>query len=128
MRSTRAWPMVLVLLLAGGLLVQAGDDDPGHPDVDLDLTCAGCHAQVTPDVFRQWYASPHGRNNVKCFVCHGAVGENFMLSPTEQRCVGCHAEQVGGDGEAGEETLPCVQCHPAHLLSPHLELPEGGTP
>ena len=99
-----------------------------HIEVDPGDTCDGCHAEMTPEVYQGWYAGKHGINNVKCFVCHGSVGEDFATVPSRDVCESCHFDQA--ESLAGSELADqsCFSCHPSHTLSPHLNLAQGGTP
>jgi len=98
----------------------------GHPEVDVAEACDTCHADVTPEVVDNWYLSKHGVNNVKCFVCHGSVGKDFVRRAPIDRCVGCHAEEVASMAQPGLAKKDCFSCHPAHTLSPHLAELRGG--
>lgn len=125
--------LTAVALVAGALLVAAfglaTDAADRHPDVDVTITCDDCHREMTPKIVDDWFAGAHGRNGVKCFVCHGTTGDDFVRTPHALRCVGCHAEQVPDDTES--TTARCFSCHPGHLLSPHVKPetePEGGQP
>ncbi len=95
-----------------------------HPEVDADLqTCAGCHAQATPEVAAQWQASRHGLALVRCFVCHGSTGADFRARPEPVACAACHPAQ-GAPADAGGAPARCFDCHPPHALaakgtSPH---------
>jgi len=117
----------LAVFLAIGLITtaRAGGGPPAktptHPDVDLGTPCDTCHAKVTPQVVREWYAGKHGEFNVKCFVCHGTPKADFVLKPANDRCIGCHADQVATGGGTS-----CFDCHPQHKLDPHLAVPRGG--
>lgn len=133
---------ILVSLMLSALLavagVQAGSLRAGergamegavHPDVgETAQTCDGCHAEVTPEIHRAWYASAHGVNNVKCFVCHGSLTERFAVQASTDRCAACHAGQIPSmeafSRFIGKEGSSCFACHPPHWLSPHALLPK----
>ncbi|MCP4660077.1 MAG: hypothetical protein GY856_32140 [bacterium] len=120
MKPRHAIGIVVVLTIVG--LPLAGTDQPGagaHPEVEAGSTCVGCHQELTPEVAEEWYASKHGINNVKCFVCHGSTGEDFTREVQADRCVGCHYELT--ESAPG----PCFSCHPSHALSPHLRKPSA---
>ncbi len=128
MRRTRQYMSLLVLaslMLAVGLAqVSDAEEAVEHLEVDADVPCDVCHAEMTPKLYKSWYAGRHGKNNVKCFVCHGSIGSDFTKKPENFRCVGCHADQVATAGETS-----CFACHPPHPLTPHLmptKAPEGG--
>jgi len=42
--------------------------------------CMECHKKNTPEGYRQWVASKHGINNVKCGICHGDA-VNYRAMP-----------------------------------------------
>jgi len=96
-----------------------------HPDVgESTETCMTCHADATPELYRRWYESAHGLNNVECFVCHGDRTERFTPAPTTERCGACHSAQLESMGSlsrwVGMEGASCFACHPPHRLSPHM--------
>ena len=98
---------------------------PEHMDVsDSTLTCAGCHADFTPEIHSAWYAGAHGLNSVQCFVCHGSTTERFAVEVPTERCAACHGAQVDSMAElarwSGMEDATCFSCHPPHRLSPHM--------
>ena len=78
------------------------------------IACATCHKEVTPKIYRQWYNSGHGLDNVKCFQCHGTY-ENFRAVPDESTCAACHAKEYT-NSISGKT---CWQCHPAHKFTVH---------
>jgi hypothetical protein len=98
--------------------VQQANSMPTHPELDSQemlVSCASCHRDVTPDIYKQWYDSRHGIGNVKCFQCHGTY-ENFRKIPAETSCASCHNEQFG-HSVAGKK---CWDCHPAHNFQGHM--------
>jgi hypothetical protein len=109
----------LAIALVAWVAPQAAEEDV-HPDVNGDTPCDVCHAEMTPEVHQEWYAGRHGKNNVKCFVCHGSIGDDFTKTPPAFRCISCHADQVA---TIEKQAVPpgCFDCHPPHLLSPHVE-------
>jgi len=117
-----------LMLLVGWSAASPGED--GHPEIDGATTpeaCDVCHADVTPEVVAEWSAGKHGANNVKCFVCHGSTGADFVEKPvSSKRCIGCHADHVATMGSAAMKGKMCMSCHPAHLLDPHLDTADGG--
>jgi len=114
--------LVAVIVTAGWALADA--ERPEHPDVDPAVPCDVCHAEMTPDIHAQWYSGAHGLNNVKCFVCHGSIGDDFTIAPEALRCVGCHADRVASIEQTQPEDTTCFSCHPPHELSPHVVVPE----
>lgn len=67
--------------------------------------CLVCHKLRTPDLYQDWLASAHARNNVTCLDCHEAApgeadafahGGSFVsLLVTPKDCAGCHAVESG---------------------------------
>lgn len=118
-------PLVLAVALVGVALAGPPGKTgkaatrPAHPEVDAAEACDACHTDATPQVVAEWFAGKHGMNNVKCFVCHGSVGADFVLRAPAERCIGCHAEQVASLGHPALAGKDCFSCHPPHLLSPH---------
>ncbi len=94
-----------------------------HPKVPAGQECSDCHAQQN----REWEAGPHGQNQVKCLVCHGAVEEGFMARPPVSRCESCHDRQVAQlKSDPFMKGKTCLTCHPPHALKPHQFGGEGG--
>jgi hypothetical protein len=123
------WIAVTVTLLAltGAVTADTDSEPASHPEVDIaTATCDGCHGKITADVVDDWYASPHGTNNVKCFVCHGSTGADFMPAPTAERCLACHADAVASMDADHMQDKRCSSCHPSHRLNPHAQVEEGG--
>lgn len=93
----------------------AGDKaDKAHPELseeEMYVACADCHQEATPDVYRQWYDSPHGIAMVKCYQCHGTF-ETFRLTPTRQDCAVCHVKMV----EKCPADRDCWDCHSPHTF------------
>ncbi len=115
-------PAVLVVGVAlAGPPSKTGKAAPqrAHPEVDLTEACDVCHSDATPQVVAEWFTGKHGMNNVKCFVCHGSAGADFVRRAPAQRCQGCHAEQVASLAHPTLVGKDCFSCHPPHLLSPH---------
>jgi len=118
-KAMAATVILLAATLLTGLSLTIGAEPEGHPDVGKSGECVACHEAVTPEVTKEWFAGPHGLNNVKCFVCHGSTGTNFTKVPDTTRCVGCHADQVVSMSEPMMKGKTCFSCHPNHLLKPH---------
>jgi hypothetical protein len=123
--------LALVLPLGTALLTQASCAGPGrsrpqaatvravHPDMgdaEDGGACETCHARVTPAVASEWAGGPHGLNLVKCFVCHGSTGSEFVGKPATDGCAGCHAAQVTAVS-ARPEVQGCFSCHAPHGLA-----------
>jgi len=118
-----------LLALAGWAGVEEAEECDLHPPVDGAVTadaCDVCHRTVTPEIVDEWFASKHGEMNVKCFVCHGSTGEDFVREPDAVRCIGCHADQVTSMDSAFMQGATCATCHLSHLLDPHRQLPKEG--
>jgi hypothetical protein len=102
------------------LLLAAGAPTP-HPAVENGSAdaCQACHAQATPDVVKQWEAGRHGLLLVKCFVCHGSTGKDFVARPQAAlRCRGCHAAEVASVTSRSGKAQGCFECHAPHALEP----------
>lgn len=97
-----------------------------HPQVDATESCEECHAGITPDVVKEWNLGKHGLHSVKCFVCHGSTGKDFVKRPPKERCVGCHAEEVASLARPKLAGKDCFSCHEPHPLSSHLPELRGG--
>jgi len=123
----RSWVVLLApAVLVVGVALAGSPRKPGkaapqraHPQVDPTEACDVCHTDATPEVVAEWFAGKHGVNNVKCFVCHGSVGADFVLRAPASRCIGCHAEEVASLAHPTLTGKDCFSCHPPHLLSPH---------
>ena len=124
----RFLPFILLaaMLVFAGLVMAGEEAEDSHPDVDLNIPCDVCHAEITPKVVKQWYAGPHGEFNVKCFVCHGSIGSDFTMKPDAMRCVGCHADQVATMDSPMMSGNTCFTCHHQHRLNPNLAMAKTG--
>ena len=88
-----------------------------HPDLTSQeklVACSECHREATPELYRQWYDSRHGLDQVKCFQCHGTF-EDLRVYPDESRCAACHNAQF----QHSVKGKKCWECHPAHGFSVH---------
>ena len=118
---------LLPWLPGAGLPVASAADAVADPHPELDekeamIDCVTCHAEMTPEVFAEWYAGAHGLMNVKCFVCHGSL-DDFRAAPGTAACISCHSEYLESAPARGG-TMDCFQCHPGHLLDPHRTVPD----
>lgn len=114
--------LLVVLVMALPLALGAAPlkkGKPVHPQVDASEACDVCHRDVTPDIVDAWYASRHGLMNVKCFVCHGAIGPDFVRRAPLSRCVGCHNDKVESLAKPFFKGKDCFSCHAGHELNPH---------
>jgi hypothetical protein len=119
-------PLALALLLGSPALAA----EKGHPDVGPDRSlesCEGCHAEATPQVVKEWEGSKHGLVLVKCLVCHGSTGKDFVVRTKAARCAGCHpveaaavvpakAAKAKGKAAAEPPAAECFACHAPHSL------------
>lgn len=120
--NRKVWTLVALLALAvllAGASLAGSAEKPKHRKVGHGKDCIACHQKLTKKVYAEWYASPHGLNNVKCFVCHGSTGDDFTLEPSMDRCIGCHADQVASMSAPEMDGKNCFSCHPSHRLNPH---------
>jgi hypothetical protein len=119
MKQKLALCLVLALPLLLGL-APPKKTKAGHPQVEEGETCDSCHREITPEVVEAWFRSRHGLNNVKCFVCHGSTGQDFMRRAPISRCVGCHGDKVEAMSKPFFAGKDCFACHSGHELNPHL--------
>jgi hypothetical protein len=76
----------------------AADDD------EVAGKCMTCHKEKSPGLYRQWYASPHGKHNVTCYDCHRAdrrdadafthEGATIATLVTPKDCGTCHKKET----------------------------------
>jgi hypothetical protein len=118
MRAARLAGLLVSLALPGSLALGA---PPRHPPTGPDQDCAGCHEQATPAAWKAWADGPHGIALVKCQVCHGSTGKDFVLRPAPERCRGCHAAELGTVAPLLKKGVGCFACHSPHTLAarPH---------
>lgn len=110
----------IVAALAIASLAADAPQKPEHPvDTAGSLNCIECHKDETPQVYTDWYDGDHGLNNVKCVVCHGSAGADFVITPDASRCVACHADQVVPITDGPLAGKSCFDCHSSHRLDPH---------
>jgi hypothetical protein len=86
-----------------------------HPEKMGSKDCLECHMDVTPEIYKQWEQSAHGFTGVKCGVCHGDES-NFVKSPLNATCEGCHSKQVEF---SQAPQARCSSCHIAHNFTVH---------
>ncbi len=105
----------------GGSKAPASRASVAHPQVDASSqSCAGCHADATPQIAKEWEAGRHGLSLVRCYVCHGSTGADFRARPDTAGCRSCHSLQaMGGPGAVAgaEPRSDCFTCHAPHALS-----------
>ncbi len=82
---------VLAVLLALATLPAIADVKP-HQKIPAGKECSSCHKKAVAE----WKASPHGKNDVQCTVCHGTVVEKMTTKPTLAVCGQCHTEHALG--------------------------------
>jgi len=117
--------VALALLLAAA--PPAAKGSRAHPDAgpnDAADACETCHRTATPAVFREWEGGPHGTLLVKCFVCHGTTGADFVARPDARRCGACHGAAVASleraAAPARATAARCSPCHAPHTLAAAL--------
>ncbi len=101
----------------GPSATQASGVPADHPQLskaDMQQQCFECHRDVTPDIYKEWWNSPHGIDNVRCFQCHGTYGAMKRV-PDQAVCASCH----NGEYHKRPEGSTCWQCHPAHAFHAH---------
>jgi hypothetical protein len=111
-------PLALLLAAPPALAGEA------HPAVDPDGNadaCQSCHETATPAIVKQWEGGTHGLVLVKCFVCHGSTGKDFVLRAKPGRCEGCHPAEVASTAPAksakSAKAADCFGCHAPHTLA-----------
>ena len=118
--------MSSLALLASLLLAGAhGKPAAAHPDVGENPSpdaCESCHLDATPEVESAWEEGRHGLLLVRCVVCHGSTGKDFVRTPAPGRCAGCHAAEVASlapaKGAKRKGPPPsCFACHDPHRLT-----------
>ena len=92
-----------------------------HPVAGGAADCAACHEEATPAQFKAWFDGRHGMNLVRCQVCHGSTGADFVRRAPAERCRGCHGTEVDALARAGGPVKDCFACHAPHTLAanPH---------
>lgn len=88
-----------------------------HPEVDFSISCQECHAEQTPQIFKEWKESKHGVMNYGCYMCHGDGVEEFSSKPGSERCTACHSPQSVDFGQLPVKN--CFDCHQGHSLKFH---------
>ncbi len=129
----KRWPLLIILIISGLLIAcstsstatkkvmpskaKMAKEKEQHPPLSSQekLTpCSQCHKEATPQIYKEWYSSLHGLDNVKCFQCHGTF-EDFHVTPPVMKCEACHAQEV----EKMTVKKACWECHPAHGFKEH---------
>lgn len=121
MRASR-FVLSLVVLLSTEPAWGAGKGR-SHPDTGGDQDCESCHAATHPAVVKAWEESPHGVALVKCLVCHGSTGKDFVRAAPAERCRGCHGAQVDSVAPLARKGVGCFTCHDPHALRPRPHAP-----
>jgi hydroxylamine dehydrogenase len=94
--ATLAISHLLTGCLDAGAEVPAADTVAGK--------CMTCHREEHPGLYRQWYASEHGKHGVTCIDCHGAdrsdvdafehEGALVATLVTPADCGECHEDET----------------------------------
>jgi len=136
MKAVCFWLLAFALVVVAGAQTKPTASKPtasakrsaaavGHPKVAAGRDCSECHSQATA----AWDSSPHGKNLVKCLVCHGSLEEGFMAKPPASRCEGCHGRQVEQlKADRFMKGKTCFTCHRPHALKAHQPTTSGGEP
>jgi hypothetical protein len=125
----------IVLILSAACLAAAQAPKPApkqaaparwqHPAFDPAQECRACHAATHSDVVAEWQTSKHGSRGVGCRACHGSL-EAFVRKPGSEKCQACHPRQVDSMATSRQiRKQECWNCHPPHLLNPHLTLEQA---
>lgn len=111
--------ILTVLIYFSALQLMAGEKNKPekHPNVDLSIGCQECHAQQTPNIFKEWKESKHGVMNYGCYMCHGDGVEEFAAKPKSERCTACHSGQTVDFTKL--QVKNCFTCHQGHSLKFH---------
>ena len=114
--------LIWSIILVGGFSAVYAQGTDQHPELSPEekmQTCRGCHKEVTPDIYNQWYNSRHGLDNVRCFQCHGTF-EDFHKTPPVSKCAACHAKEVQHiNVPENSPKKTCWSCHPVHTFRVH---------
>ncbi len=88
-----------------------------HAPIPAGKTCVDCHKAK----YAEWKASPHGKNDVQCTVCHGEVtAKTVAATPALSTCDTCHADQAKQlKTDEFMKGKTCITCHPPHSFMPH---------
>lgn len=111
-RGERRILLVLLLIALSPGAVWSASAKQTHPELSEQeqyIDCAQCHAENTPQLHQEWFASRHGVAMVKCYQCHGTF-ETFHVTPTRQDCAVCHENML----QKCPQDKPCWQCHTPH--------------
>jgi formate-dependent nitrite reductase cytochrome c552 subunit len=111
----RRWTLTLAALLASPAAAAAA----GHPVVDAPAdpdACLSCHGEATPAIVKEWEDGEHGLMLVKCFVCHGSTGKDFMRRAAAGRCAACHPDAAASVTPPKGKAQDCFACHAPHGL------------
>ncbi len=93
-----------------------------HPELSPEeklMTCRDCHREATPDIYKEWFNSRHGIDNVRCFQCHGTF-DDFHKTPPITKCAACHTKEVKNlHIPEDSPAKTCWACHPVHKFRVH---------
>ena len=106
--------LTLVVLAGCCPLAVAAEKKDKHPtltDQERYIACDQCHAETTPDLYKEWFDSRHGIAMVKCYQCHGTF-ETFRVTPKRQDCAACHENMM----KKCPQDKACWQCHVPHAF------------
>lgn len=106
--------LAIVLIALSPGVAWSAQAKPTHPELSAQekyIDCAQCHAETTPQVYQEWFASRHDLAMVKCYQCHGTF-ESFHVTPSRQDCAACHENMM----KKCPQDKPCWQCHIPHTF------------
>ncbi|MBL7033495.1 MAG: hypothetical protein ISR91_05055 [Candidatus Delongbacteria bacterium] len=85
---------------------------------DAEGGCIACHKEQSPGLYRQWFESAHGLNDVSCLECHSAdqgdvdafhhEGALIATLVTPNDCAQCHSEEARQTSESYHATAGLI--------------------
>ena len=112
--------LILVAAVQPAMAQKTRPTQKHHQPIPAGKTCTDCHKAK----YAEWKASPHGKNDVQCTVCHGEVtAQNVAATPELSTCQTCHADQAAQlKSDAFMKGKTCITCHPPHGFMPHKKV------
>jgi hydroxylamine dehydrogenase len=75
--------------------------------IQSEKSCEGCHKEIDPGLYKQWWDSVHARVNVGCAGCHGEDHEAIFAAKgrvSAGMCGTCHETAVTEFASSGHAT------------------------